>query len=200
MILHTVDFTRLKQTSFPLKAWKKPAPPQQTDNPMRTLIEFARFMGITSWPARTTEKLRTDPYFRYCFAPLGLYGAYNELNAETRTRLAFIFQNPDQATDRDLFLGIDKYINNFRGYMPGNYRAEAARKSPGTYEKWERVIAVVDKVLQEKGLGQRAEELQASRTKETKGYAVRAEFLRLCADIFNALVENKSFTAEELWA
>jgi hypothetical protein len=189
-------FLRLKQGPLRLKPWRKSAPPASTRDPIKAILNFARYIGLRTIPAKTVEKLRSDPHFRYCFYQLDLAGAIYEGSSatasETRDTLVRLLQGPDSMTDRDLALGLSCYLNNFITYMPGTKGmiAELIGHSPVLV----RIRDTVREVLEEKKLLERALELRYA-----PGDAALAAFLKLSLDIFQVMVGQKGYSPEILW-
>lgn len=207
--LDVTVFNRLKPNfEIKLGKWKKESIPGYTTNPLQAVMRFAKYMGMRVIPARTVEKLRTDPYFRYCFYKFAKSDIiYDPVIGKTvRERLVNILKDPDSFTDKDLFEGLLQYLNNFVHNLPGGYKRDFFEGEPMGDR---RIIAAVDKVLDEKGITpEHIADLQAKITEEEENelfdpdeasYAKRAELMKLCLDIFNTLVEKYKFNPNALW-
>lgn len=194
-------FSGLPPGPIPLRARTKRTPPQQTDNPLRAIVVFARYMGMKEIPARTVEKLRNDPYFRYCFyqfaSPDMIYDEGFYSTKVSQANLLRLLKDPDSMTDEDLYLGLKEYLNNFVGYMPGGHKYQFLQP-PKISRRVEHVIDAVNRVLREKGNLEKAK-LLAAEIQDEKGYAKRAEFWELSLAVFNILVERYKFNPDELW-
>lgn len=196
MRLETSGFSNLRPRNVSLTPWQSPEHPQPNHNPMRCIIQFARYMGLREIPVRTLEKLCTDPYFKYCFYYLRANdNAYASGSLAKRRRLAQLIKKPQLANDADLARGLKHYLNSFIGYMPGGgYRAMLNDLLSGEYaKKTEQIIAIVDQEIKEQGL------TLIPIPPPLAGPAQRVQYLKLCLKIFNALVEKHKFEPEELW-
>jgi len=162
---------------------------------MRAVVLFARYMGMRSIPEKTMDRLRHDPYFRYCFYLLNMHGTVydkdSRIGKEFREGMLRLLCDPDSMTDKDLYLGLQQYLNNFIGYLPGGYRVGMFKEIAETSARFKRIFKAVDGVLEEKGLTEKAAVLRAEGKK--------VEFLKLALNIFNVLVERDGFDPRELW-
>ncbi|MBU0672162.1 MAG: hypothetical protein KJ732_03940 [Candidatus Margulisbacteria bacterium] len=169
---------------------------------MATIVLFARYMGLKEIPYRTIEKLRFDPYFRYCFyvflAPFLVYDKDSPSAKVTRQRLLTILKDPDAVTNEDLGRGLSAYLNNFLGLMPGGYKREQFKMIPDLAARVKVITDEVDRVLAEYGMAERANTLAAELNTETS-YGEQIEFLKLSLKVFNLLVENHGFDRDRLW-
>lgn len=164
-------------------------------------MKFARFMGMESIPAKTVEKFRTDPYFRYCFYRLKLHHTIYDMNNwpgnVARERLKTLLNNSELFTNEDLFHGLTQYLNNFIHYLPKGYK-RGLLEIPEAATRVRPIIAAVDQVLEEMGATEQAVTLRA----ELDGNASNpkgTEYLKLCLKVFNILVERDGFDAKMLW-
>ena len=189
-------FLRLKPGTLRLKPWRKGAPLVLSGDPVKAILNFARYMGLRTIPAKTVDKLRSDPHFRYCFYQLDLAGAIHAGSSatarETRDTLVRLLNDPASMTDNDLALGLGCYLNNFISYMPGTKGmiANVIGRSPDLV----RIRDTVRVVLAERGLSQRALELRYA-----PGDAARAKLMKLSLQAFRVLVEQKGYAPEILW-
>jgi hypothetical protein len=162
---------------------------------MNAIVDFARYCGFKTIPARTMDKLKNDQYFRYCFYALNVHGVYEGKIPETRelrNDLIRLLKQPDSLTDRDLALGLQHYLNNFIEYMPGTKGliAQLVDRSPITARVRDTVLGL----LKEKGLAERATELR-----HAKGDAERCEFMKLSLEMFLLMVNQKGYSPNILW-
>ncbi len=213
MKLNVSVFNNLRPGAVRLAKWKSPAAPQWTDNPVRAIMLFARYMGMEAIPEKTMDKLRHDPYFRYCFYLLNMHGTVYDksfwIGKDYRESLLRLLKDPDSMTDKDLYQGLQYYINNFIVYLPGGYQEGLIKELAETSANFQRILKAVNKVLKEKGMAEKAALLRAeSKEEEREGYqlpkdkesyAKRAEFMKLALEIFNVLVEREGFDPRELW-
>ncbi|MFC1568269.1 hypothetical protein ACFL37_01060 [Candidatus Margulisiibacteriota bacterium] len=214
-------FTKLRPGPMALKPWQGPQPPAYTTNLLRAIKDFGRYNGINFMPRATIDRLRTDRYFRYCFAPLvtehhNLYqaeGLASELLSVTRQRLVRLLKDPGSVTDKDIFFGIDKYLNNFVGSMPGGYKRVNYVRYPDIYEGKKPLFDLIDRILQDQGWAQRAAGLVNEIEQERSGpkqngtiileprenYSKRLEHRQLCLEVFLILVNEHGHRPIELW-
>lgn len=194
-------FDKLRTTDLKLKPWKKSAVPKHTNNPIKFIINFARYIGMKKIPGQTMRKLRHDPWFRYCFYQFAIPGQiYSDFSQNRRLRLAELLKDPDKANGEDLCCGLQKYLNNFGAYMPGGEarRSNILNNSPETAAAYKPIIEAVDRALAEKGLTEKAINLQGAQF-DHKNVSRQLEFLKLSLEIFNVLVMRDNFDPMELW-
>lgn len=211
---HNVSaFDKLRPVSVLLAEWKSPSPPKWTENPVRAIMLFARHMGMRFIPEKTMDRLRHDPYLRYCFYLLNMNGTVYDrsswIGKEYRNGLLRLLKEPDSMTDRDLYLGLQQYLNNFIGYLPGGFRVGLFKEIAEISESLKRIFNAVERALKEEGLTEKAvllrteskeEELEGYRLPtEKESYAKRAAFMKLALEVFNVLVERDGFYPQELW-
>jgi hypothetical protein len=163
---------------------------------MGTIVLFARYMGMKSIPKKTMHKLRYDPYFRYCFYQLRqheeVYRPESIIGKEARKSIIRLLRDPDSMTNKDLYQGLQQYLNNFISYLPGgDYRVGMFKEVFAASDSAQRIFRAIDKVLKEKGLTEKAALLRAEGKK--------VEFFKLALEIFNVLVERDGFDPRELW-
>ncbi len=205
MKLSAAKFKLLRPVAVNLRPWNKPTLPVNVDNPIRTIMHFARFMGLTSIPAKTMEMLRDHPYFRYVFFQLRPHGViYSDLlGTQDRPRLVELLQCPEQFNDHDLFRGLKQYLNNFPANLPGGRNWKAAQEAPAEFREFK---AKADKVAEALKALRLEEgpivEMQAAAIKEmmtSARYTEQVELFKLSLKVFHFLVEQGSFTPEQLW-
>ena len=193
-----------------MKKWPSQSPPGLNANPMAAVVTFARYMGMASIPRKTVEKLRTDRYFRYCFYQLRLsslvYDQTSPIGKAARENLARILRDSDSVTPEDQFHGLNLYLNNFVGYMPGGFRRKYLQEMPKIFNKLKNTFDTIDRILEEKKMLEKAiafraeiEDEEGAYPDRKPSYAKRVEYLKLCLDIFNILVKWGKFDPEELW-
>jgi hypothetical protein len=194
-------FSRIRPIAFKLKPWTKPVPPKNQDNALRTVVNFARFVGLSSFPAKTTEKLKIDPYYKYCFYQLRYdaraYDLISENAAVTRARLKAILIRPELYNAKDLCLGLREYLNNFPAYFPGGYKSQYYQEDPGQTANRD-IFEAVNTILGEKGKAT-ALALHLSMQMEFVPGDKHAAYLKFCLGIFDILVQRYHFAPERLW-
>jgi hypothetical protein len=173
------------------------------DNPVITIAKFARFMGLTQIPAGTVEKLKTDPYYKYCFFILrNDYSIYGVTNApQVQARLKELLLSPEAVTDRDLYFGIRDYMNNFPGYMPGGFYRTQYEQYLNEFPEFAGPFKAVNSILGTKER-EKAQELLAAadqeRCDDEANFSRRLAYLRFCLGCFELLMK-RGFSPEELW-
>ena len=198
-------FSGIRPIAFRLKPWTKPDPPKSQDNALRTVVLFARLMGLPSIPAGTSEKFKTDPYYKYCFYRLragSILTSKSKRWVPDRERLKAILENPCSYNDQDLYLGLRDYMNNFIYLLPGEDFRQHCHTDPSRYQAiTPRVILAIDEVL-----GERMKEAltlsQAKRAEIGRGeevYTMRAAHAKLSLGVFNSLVASGQFKPQELY-
>ncbi|MCU0641410.1 MAG: hypothetical protein MUC35_04915 [Candidatus Margulisbacteria bacterium] len=206
MDFNTTAFRSVRPVTVRLSAWRSPQPPAYSEkgNPLRAVVNFARFVGIKTLPAATLEKFRNDPYYRYCFYQLrSNYTVYLGHDASRVSgRLRELLLSPDSFNDRDLVYGLKEYLNNFPGYLPGGaYRVQYGPLL-GTFPVFKKFFRAVDAQLGEAG-ARTALALFAAvnqeRAYDGERYTARAEYLKFCLMVFDQLVASGQFTPQELW-
>jgi len=187
---------------------KRSGPPVSVENanPLGLVLNFARFVGLDSIPAATVEKFRSDPDYRYCFYRLKGAGKsfYTDpCDLPVRERLKTILLDPAAANDRDYYLGVRVYLNNFTGHLPGGaYRVQYGNRL-SEFPSFVSFFRAVDSTLGEGGLRSArffCERAEQERTDDQNNFAARAAYYRFCLQLFKALVDSKQFTPEQLWA
>ena len=198
LIFNAKAFDKIRPTSFPLPRWKKPfALIRQAKNPLAVVLHFAGRMGLTELPARTAQKLREDPYFRYAFWPVvwpvDPYDSRIPFAQQEQKRMGELLKDPDLFNDQDLYQGISLYLNNFTQYLPGGIYRDTSWLDPRDRRAMEPITDAVDRALRQ--LGKRKKEVLSLRTQ----YSKRAEFMKLALAVFNIVVEKDKFDPAELW-
>jgi len=195
MRLNVSVFNAIRPMRVQLRKWDRASVPRPTENPMRAIAHFARYMGMKTIPARTMAKLRSDPYFRYCFYQLKMhhevYKMESPLGIMFRESMERLIKDPDSMTDNDLEMGLQQYMNNFPAYLPGGYKVSMFQGDFEASAGAQKIFQAVNRVLQEKGL---TEEAVVTLRRGSK-----MDFTKLCLDIFNVLVERDRLDPEELW-
>jgi len=202
MKLRAALFNRLKPSGpIRLREWTSPSHPKAPKTPVGMVIKFARYMGMDSIPVKAVEKLRTDPYFRYCFYEIkydpAIYDKKSWRWKTTGRRLHDLLKNPDKMTDKDLALGLSRYLDNFVHHMPGGAQGIVLNAITSN-ELSRNIINAVRNILQEKGLTEKAEELVG--TIYSTNYAKQLEFLKLTLEVFQIMVEREGFDPIEIRA
>ena len=204
MRLEVSSFRKLPVRAYDLSAWKKQTPPvhQANDTAVLAVFKFAKLTGLTSIPAQTIERLKTDPYYKYCFSLLNNdYKIYRSSDAaQVQARLKAILLDPELANDRDLFFGVRDHLNNFPGHMPGGLYREQFATLLDQFPEYDRSFQAVDGIL---GTKREIEltlrkEAEQERCEDEANFTKRAAYLKFCLGIFDALVE-RGFSPEELW-
>jgi len=201
----TTAFNWLPAGAFRVGQQKEPGRPpvsHEYDNPFLKVAKFARFMGLTSIPAATITKLKTDPYYRYCFYRLKEGSFFTEpYSAPARARLKEILLDPAAADDKDFFWGVRLYLNNFPGHLPGGaYRVQYGDLLD-RFPSFRRFFSAVDGLIGEGGHRTALSLLAAANNEKGNetDFSRRAAYLRFCLRAFNELVA-RGFTPQELWA
>lgn len=207
---------------------KKPLesiPPKNSDL-LKAIMLFACYSRITKISPATVKKLKADPYFIYCFSFLvmdhtEIYKGNGFLPITTE-RLIFLLQNPDQATSKDLYPGLVKWLNNFVFNMPGGFYRDFPPSNIGDTRK--RIFTAIDELLvkenkekehlrlvtpfyeERKRVARATKEIfsashQGNRVfipSEEIPVESRLTYYEFCLDIFNQL-RKLGFTHQELW-
>lgn len=198
MDFSVASFSRLRPVPIRLARWTNPNPPvfREGGNPMRLVADFARHMGVSSLPLETVNKLRGDPYFKYCF-----YQLRNIIEDPTaiqeKDRLKDLLVRPD-CNDSDVFLGLKAYLNNFPFCFPGQRMRLAYERMAEDYPSYIRRYAAIDRVLGLQGIAQALSLLEQTRL--SPGKTSLATYFKFCLPVFDALVASREFTAFQLWA
>jgi hypothetical protein len=215
-------FNRVKPVTFRLAAWKKDGPPAQREgeNALRTVIKFARFVGLASIPATASEKLKADPYYKYCFYRIKCWSTVyspDEFSVPVRARMKTILEQPGLYNDEDLSQGLRSYLNNFLLMrFPGTRSYQTFKKEPSKSPHNAPVYLAIDRFLGEQGrlkavsMCREAEaekvegelirlEKSLGDTTQTEKFEKRAAYAKLSLDVFNALVASGQFTPQQLW-
>ena len=189
---------------------KEPGRPpvhHEYDNPFLAITKFARFVGLTTIPAKTVEMLKTDPNYKYCFYKLlkagSIYNTKSDLWTADRERLKAILIDPALHNDKDLFYGLRDYMNNFPLYFPGEETRRSYEADPANCSYMYPVFRAIDRVLGESGsktsLGL-SRAAQDERLRGDEDYAQRTAHLKFCLGVFNALIDGGQFTYQQIWS
>ena len=194
-------FAKIRPISVRPGRWAKPGHPGNDDNALRTVLNFARYMKIPLIPAATMEKLRTDPYYKYCFYQLRyadtVYEPISQNRAIARARLKAILLKPELFNDNDLSLGLREYLNNFPAYFPGGYKSAYYQAPDGPTSNRD-VFEAVNKVLGEEGKATALALRQAIQGEFQMGEK-HAAYFKFCLGVFDTLVQRYRFAPERLW-
>jgi len=201
-------FNWLPAGDFRVGRQKEPGRPpvcHDHDNPFLAVAKFARFMGLTSVPAATIAKLKTDPYYKYCFYQLKdrqIYDLESTHSAVSRARLKTILTKPDSYDDQDLYLGLLKYFNNFTHRFPGEAIRRDYEAHPDHYPLSAQKFMAIDRVLGENGRQTALALYQDEQLEIQLGveYTKRAARLKFYLMFFEVLVAEGRFTPDQLWA
>ncbi len=193
-----------------LGIYREKNPPKWSPNFIRAIVQFARFKGLTIIPQKTVNRLKSDPYFKYCFSDLVSYtDPYKRTSflmadvKERFQRLIELINKPENVTDQDIYFGLSLYMNNFPAFMPGGSARKCFLKA--FFEEAEpskhlveikREIDAIDTILIELGLVVKAIQLGEAYSENftTMAIAEKAEYMKICIDVFEVLMNKYGFT------
>jgi len=167
-------------------------------------------------PQKTVEKLKADRYFKYCFSGLVAYSCPYQRPSfimrdakELFARWERLLNNPGETGDRDIEFGLSLYMNNFPAFMPGGsarnaYLADIAKMR----EPKRRLVEIsceltaIDEILKRLELTEDA--IRLGRRYEA-AYRVmplteKAEYMKICIQVFEILMDQYRFSWKELKA
>lgn len=210
---HRVDVTRPGKVR--LRRLGQRVVPDQTPSLFRSMLRFARFMGLRSIPAATMERLAQDPSFILYFAELKerhewIYHPTIDFYWGCRKRLLTILRDPQAATETDFCFAVDSLMDNFRGHLPGGTSRKvvqlAISQTTGEIEphllEAQRVFDTIDRLLADRGLADEAVSLRrvyrdANKPDEQLN-PDKIAFVKLCWELFNVLVDDYGFSSKSL--
>ncbi len=231
IFLNFSNISRLKPGAIHLQPWKKHdgrkrLEPNPSADILRTIVNFARFHRLRTIPARTVERLITDPDFKYAFSMSICYCSIfktDESGKEQSDKFKKAVRFPSSVTAREIVEGMICYLNNFIGYLPGgSWRQEHFGQALILKPKQKEIIEKVDLLLKEGDMVEKLRVLAEAATREDEPipftspeviaepnedmppvlnarYAKRLEYLRFCVGLFDAMIERFGFTPEDLW-
>jgi hypothetical protein len=207
MRVSTTAFNWLLLRDFKVGTQKEPGRPPVChgyDNPFLAIAKFARFVGLTSIPAKTIEMLKTDPCYKYCFYVLTKsFTVYRSPDSpQVQERLKAILLKPELFNDHDLYFGLREYLNNFALNMPKGGNREQFANMLDDFPRLAQIFNAVDSVLgADKGKALVLfDEANQERYEDDSNFTKRAEYLRLSLSVFDTLVKSQQFSPQELWA
>jgi hypothetical protein len=199
-----------------LSAYRGGSSPSWSPNFIRAIRRFAGYRGLALIPQKTVEKLNGDRYFKYCFSGLVAYSCPYKRPTfimrdaqELFARWERLLNHPGETGDHDIEFGLSLYMNNFPSFMPGGsvrryYLVEIA-KMRGSKEhlvKINRELAAIDEVLKRLELTEDAIRLGKRYEKEYRAMPLteKAEYMKICIQVFEILMDQYKFSWKELKA
>lgn len=190
-----------------------PAPLPPSLDLMQAIKDFAKKKRLKI-PPETLVKLKTDPYFKYCFSDLI---RNNSVSGEKSERLVLLLKFPGPVNPEDYGEGISLFINNFYIRMPGGGgrkdSKQALEKHPDDesirdqYEQKYSIYRAIDDIFEREDIEHQREHAQQlcenfrrerGRLSKQELYSRYLEFMKLCVDVFNILTQEYGFNWEEL--
>lgn len=210
LIFNAAAFNNIRPAGkhYSLRKLEKPvAYGRGTDDPLKLVLLFARSAGMDSLPGRTVWMLRHHPYFRYAFYPMireaDPFDLKSYFGQHRRKRLVKLLKHPDLLDDRDIYLGLQGYINNFICFLPGGMYRDPSRMDPEDFQAIKPIRDAVDRTLSDLQKSAReAESLHKKMKREMfslTDYSKRAAFMKLALEVFNLLVDKYGFKPDKLW-
>ena len=208
------QFKKLGSGPIWLSVYRAERPPSWSPNFIRAIVQFARYNGLAFIPGKTVAKLKSDRYFKYIFSGLTVFrdpycrGSLFTHDARSyRERLREILINPEKAACFDVAFGISMYMNNFPAFMPmGGARSAYSRifeetKAPiPCYERIKQKFVAIDLVLNELELTDAALRLGKDYNENYSAMAQsdKLEYMKICIQVFEILMDQYGFTWKEL--
>jgi hypothetical protein len=194
-------FNLLRPQAVNLKPWEEVGQPKTGGSPVQDIMRFARYMGLSRIPQETMTMLAdSESDFRYVFFQLS---ELSQVDKKARARLVELLQHPEGFNKEDVVKGLMKFLNNFPIHFPAGRMWEYDKKKPGQYPSAKAKIDEIARVLRKCDISEESVvQLQAEAAEERTDAPERPktyELYKLFLRIFNLIVEQGNFTAEQLW-
>jgi hypothetical protein len=207
-----------------LNKWTGAEPPRPTNNLLRALVNYTRYMQtqaeerqeLTSIPALTVEKLKNDPYFKYVFSRVmyhrDVYKPESWLGKSVREVLDKAISDPASVSEESLYKGIQLYIGNFMHNMPrGLYHTSLeyllkktgikpeTNEAAAEQEKRNQLFQLINKILEGKVLSETFNFVLADKNREGWGnYEKHLEYVKIGLEVFQTLTNKYNYDPEYL--